>query len=265
VPVANVPKEYLMDQSSAKNYLSTEKEYFSLLEQYFYNRSSTFTEKMYAFPRFVPRQAIAYFLVRYEIFQYVVRLHGSILDFGVYRGSSFFTWLQLSSIFEPYNHVRKVIGFDSFEGFSTLEEADQSAEGMEFSLKRQAGMAFPNGEAELSRGSSLLDMNRPLGHVGKASIVKGPLPQSLVGYLDQHPETIVALANFGLGLYGPTRDSLALLRPRLQRGSVLVFEDLNQAMWPGESKALYEVFQPEEISLQWSPICPHVSWLIFQP
>lgn len=252
-----------MDQSDSKNYLSVEQDYFATIEDYFRNSSASYTEKMHAFPRFVPRQALAYFLARHEVFQRILRLHGSILDFGVFRGLSFFTWQQLSAILEPYNHMRKIIGFDSFEGFSAIAEADRGAE-KGFTLKAKGGMAFRDGEAELARGIAMCDMNRPIGHVGKASIVKGELPQSFALYLDEHPETIVAMANFGLGLYYPTRDTLALLKPRLQRGSVLVFEDLNQSMWPGESKALYEVFEPKEISLERSPICPHVSWLVYQ-
>lgn len=254
-----------MDQSNIQNYLLAEQEYFASIEDYFISSGSTYTEKMHAFPRFVPRQSLAYFLARHEVFQRVLRLHGSILDFGVFRGSSFFTWHQLSAILEPYNHTRKIIGFDSFEGFSAFTEADSSPIGEGFSLKAEGRMAFPDGEAELLRGIAMCDMNRPLGHVGKASIVKGTLPESFASYLNEHQETIVALANFGLGLYEPTRDTLALLKPRLQRGSILVFEDLNQAMWPGESKALYEVFQPNEISIERSPISPHVSWLVYQP
>lgn len=254
-----------MDQSNPENYLPGEQDYFAAIEHYFLDSSSSYTEKMHAFTRFVPRQALAYFLARHEIFQRVLRLHGSILDFGVFRGSSFFTWQQLSAIFEPYNHTRKIVGFDSFEGFSALAEADNSDQESTLALKAEGRMSFPDGEAELERGIALLDMNRPVGHVRKSSIVRGVLPTAFARYLDDHPETIVALSNFGLGLHGPTRDTLALLKPRLQRGSVLVFEELNQSVWPGESKALYEVFSPKEISLERSPFCPHVSWLVYQP
>jgi hypothetical protein len=252
-----------VDQSNIKNYLSKEQEYFASIEDYFHQSTSSFSEKMHAFPRFIPRQAISYFMVRHQIFQRVLGLHGSILDFGIFRGSSFFTWQQLSAILEPYNHLRKIVGFDSFEGFSAITEVDQGGE--EFPLKSEGGMAFPRGEVELERGVELFDMNRPIGHVGKASIVKGDLPESFNKYLKEHPETIVALANFGLGLHAPTYGCLVALKSRLQRGSVLVFEDLNQALWPGESQALYEVFEPREILLERNPICPHISWLVYQP
>lgn len=250
-----------MDQSNPKNYVQSELTYFEDIEGYFMSSSGSFTEKVHAFARYVPRQAISYFLARNEIFKEIVSLHGSILDFGIYRGSSYFTWQQLSSIYEPYNHIRKIIGFDSFEGFSSVERQDYGTDGRELSIKRAGGMKFEDGQSELQRGINLMDLNRPLGHVRKAEIVQGTLPGALANYLDQHKETTIALGNFGLGLYSPTLEILKLIKPRLQAGSILVFEDLNQATWPGETQALYEVFSPAEITLNRVPYCPHISWM----
>jgi hypothetical protein len=248
-----------MDQSNPRNYLETEREYFTRINGYFERSSGSFSEKAQAFPRFVPRQALSYFLARNEIYREVVGLHGSILDFGVYRGGSFFTWQQLGALYEPYNHIRKVVGFDSFGGFSAVGEFDVGAEGKDLALKKQGGMAY-DGAGELQEGIELFDMNRPLGHVAKGVLVEGVLPDSCARYLEEHQETVVALANFGLGLYEPTVELLRLIKPRLVKGSVLVFEDLNQATWPGETRALRNVFSPGEVSLHRVPHCPHISW-----
>lgn len=250
-----------MDQSNPKNYLEDEHEYFSSAEDYFLNSSGSFNEKIHAFPRFASRQALSYFLARNEIYQEVVKVHGSIFDFGVYRGGSFFTWQQLGAIYEPYNHIRKVVGFDSFSGFSDVGDHDIGTEGHDLSLKMKGGMAY-DGASELSEGISLLNLNRPLGHVEKGILVKGELPESCEFYLDKHQETVIALANFGLGLYEPTVRLLEAIRPRLFKGSILVFEDLNQPTWPGESKALREVFSSDGISLRRTNYCPHISWAI---
>ncbi len=249
-----------MDQSNPKNYLEAEIEYFARIEDYFSRSGGSFTEKAHAFPRFMPRQSLSYFLARNEAYQKILGVHGSILDFGVYRGGSLFTWMQLCSIYEPYNHIRKIIGFDSFQGFSELVKEDFGAEGSDLALKMQGGMAF-EGAPELREGIELIDLNRPLGHVSKGRIIDGLLPHSCQQYLEFHPETIVAMANFGLGLYEPTLKLLQLIRPRLVRGSVLMFEDLNQATWPGETRALFEVFDPNEISISRVPYCPHISWV----
>jgi len=249
-----------MDQSNPKNYLTAEQEFFSRVESCFNESTGTFTEKLHAFTRFVPRQSISHFLARSTIFNQILDIHGSILDFGVYRGSSFFTWQQLSSILEPFNHVRRVVGFDSFKGFSEISDDDTSAIQHDLKLKVEGGMAF-DGYEEIQKGIELLDLNRPLGHIPKGTCVTGILPDSLRGYLREHPETIVSLANFGLGLYEPTRTILELIKPRLVKGSVIVFEDLNQSTWPGETKAFLEVFEPHSVTLNRLPYCPHISWI----
>jgi hypothetical protein len=249
-----------MDQSNIDNYLQSERDYFLRCHEYFEHSNGTFTEKAHAFPRFIPRQAISYFLARSDAYKNIINIHGSIFDFGVYRGGSFFTWLQLSSIYEPYNHTRKIIGFDSFQGFSEIRGEDLGSEGGDLQFKLQGGMAY-DGVKELQDGINLLDLNRPLGHVLKGLVVEGALPSSCEDYLQRHPETIVAMANFGLGLYEPTLKVLQLIKPRLVRGSLLVFEDLNQATWPGETQALFEVFEPLKIKISRAPFCPHISWI----
>jgi hypothetical protein len=250
-----------MNQSDKNNYVQSEHEYFAKIEEYFLQSSSTYNEKMYAFSRFVPRQALSYFLARNEIFKQIIPIHGSILDFGIYRGASLFTWHQLSAIYEPYNHLRKIIGFDSFAGFSDINAQDMSMAGISFPLKQKGAMEFSGGAEELTRGVALCDLNRPLGHVAKVHIEVGTLPGSVEKYLDEHPETIIALANFGLGLYAPTKAILERIKPCLQRGSILLFEELNQAMWPGETQALFEVFGAGNVHLQRVPYCPHLSWM----
>jgi hypothetical protein len=250
-----------MDQSIPSNYLDSEKQYYAKIEAYYAACSGTYSEKMHAISRFVPRQALSYFMARNEVYKQILELHGAVLDFGIFRGSSFFTWLQFSAVYEPYNHIRKVIGFDSFEGFSGFGGNDKGAQDSSLQIKTDGGMAYANGQAELLEGIALYDMNRPLGHVGKGQIVQGHLPESVQGYMQQHPETIIAMANFGLGLYEPTLEILKAIKPRLQKGSILLFEDLNQSTWPGETRALYEVFEPYEITLHRVPYCPHLSWM----
>lgn len=250
-----------MEQSNPKNYRFEEKQYFSSAESYFSQSSGSFNEKIHAFPRYASRQSLSYFLARNEIYQQVLGIHGSILDFGVYRGSSFFSWQQLGSIYEPYNHIRKVIGFDSFLGFSEVAQSDIGTDGKDLAIKKKGGMAY-DGVSELNKGIEMLNLNRPLGHVEKGILVEGELPGSCISYLQQHQEIVVALANFGLGLYEPTVRLLEAIKPRLIHGSILVFEDLNQATWPGESRALREVFPNNMLKLNRVSYCPHISWAI---
>jgi hypothetical protein len=106
-----------------------------------------------------------------------------------------------------------------------------------------------------------MGLNLPLGHVFKGSIIEGRLPASCEQYLKSNQQTIVAMANFGLGLYEPTIKILQIIKPRLINGSILVFEDLNQATWSGETCALLEVFNLQCLKISRSLHCPQISWV----
>ena len=99
-------------QFNRELYKSEESEIFQNLYASFNNSSLSLAYKLQAFPLFVRRQDIAYFMAKYEIFKQILNTNGSIVECGVFVGGGIMTWLHCSSILEPYNHTRKIIGFD---------------------------------------------------------------------------------------------------------------------------------------------------------
>ena len=69
---------------------------------------------MQGFAKYVPRQTLTDFLVRYEIFKQIVEVPGSVVECGVFRGQGLMSCAQFSAILEPVHFARKVIGFDTF-------------------------------------------------------------------------------------------------------------------------------------------------------
>jgi hypothetical protein len=92
----------------------------------FQEAAGSVADRIDGFPKFASRQALAKFLARYEIFKKILNVNGSIIECGVLHGGGLLTFAKLSSIFESSNHVRKIIGFDTFEGFPSIHEKDQS-------------------------------------------------------------------------------------------------------------------------------------------
>jgi len=76
----------------------------------FENACVPLVQRLQTFPRHVRRQDLARFLVRYELFKLNLGVHGSVVECGVFAGGGLMTWAQCSSILEPYNHTRRVIG-----------------------------------------------------------------------------------------------------------------------------------------------------------
>ena len=84
----------------------------------------SFYERIQSFPIYLQTTYIRKFISRYEIYKKILDVHGSIIECGVLGGAGVFSWAHFSEIFEPYNHLRNIIGFDTFEGFPSINEID---------------------------------------------------------------------------------------------------------------------------------------------
>src|SRR5882672_2277789 len=90
----------------------------------FQNSALPLAQRLQNFPRHIRRQDIARFLAKFELFKLALSSHGSVVECGVMAGGGLFAWTHFSSILEPYNHTRRVIGFDTFSGFPGVHEKD---------------------------------------------------------------------------------------------------------------------------------------------
>ena len=185
---------------------------------------------------------------------------GVILEFGTRWGQNLAIMQSLRSILEPYHHRRRIVGFDTFEGFPSVAPEDGSAD-----AAHVGAYAVTDNYAEYLRElMALREQQSPLPEVRKFEIVKGNAPEQLELYLKRHPETIVALAYFDMDLYQPTVDCLKLLSGRLTKGTVVGFDELNHAAFPGETTAVREVLGLSSIRLKRSPWSGDESYFVVE-
>jgi len=239
-----------------------DREFHSRLSSLFDSATGSTAEKLESFARFVPRQALSLFIAKHLIFEKVVTVHGSIVECGVFMGSGLFTWAQLSAIHEPVNHGRKVIGFDTFAGFPALSAEDQTpSRGGDFEHKQRGSYCF-DAAAELERSAQMFDLNRPLGHIPKIELVKGDAITTIPKYVADNQHLTVALLYLDFDLYEPTKIALQHLRPRMPRGAVLAFDELNQKQWPGETRAVLEEVGISSLRIERFPFTPAISYAV---
>ncbi len=211
---------------------------FSGYERYFRESPGSTISKLESFPKYARRQALSRFLARSEVFRRVLGVHGSIVDCGVNAGCSLFTFAQLSAIYEPVNYTRKVIGFDTFEGLRGVGGKDRTPQTSPH--VREGGFSARGYEADLESAAALFDGNRGLGHIPKIELVKGDIRKTLPRYLKANPHLVVSLLHLDLDIYEPTKAALRLLRPRMPKGAVILFDELNQPGYPGETRAVMD-------------------------
>jgi hypothetical protein len=211
-----------------------ELEYRVELSKYFQESVGNDITKLQNFAKYVPRQVLARFLSKYELFKRIVNVQGSIIEGGVLRGGGLMSWAQLSAILEPVNHQRKIIGFDTFAGFTDLSEEDKKGVS-EFSKK--GGLAVDS-FADLKACIELYDMNRFIGHIEKVRLIKGDVKTTIPAYLEDNPHTVVSLLYLDFDVFEPTKVAIENFLPRMPKGAVLAFDELNIDSWPGEVMAV---------------------------
>lgn len=227
----------------------------------FWNRSpGTNVDRLRNFAKFVPRQALSLFLARNELFQRFVRVHGHIVECGVFLGGSLLTWAQLSAIYEPVNHTRRIVGFDTFTGFVRLTDEDA---GGQLPYSQPGGLATHAYE-DIAEAVRLYDLNRPLGHIPRVELVQGDATQTIPRYLAENQHLVVAMLHLDFDLHEPTKVAIETLLPRMPKGAVLAFDELNQAAWPGETLAVLEAIGLQNLRIERFPYTPALSYAVLE-
>ncbi|MHB1530112.1 MAG: crotonobetainyl-CoA--carnitine CoA-transferase [Acidiferrobacteraceae bacterium] len=209
---------------------------------------------------FINRQNLSQMLFIHEIYQHIVGVHGVIMEFGVRWGRNLALYECLRGIHEPFNHNRKIIGFDTFEGFPSVDERDGDAD----IINVGAYNVTQNYQEYLSKILDYHEQENPISQKKKYELVRGNAVSSIQTYLADNPETIVSLAYFDFDIYEPTKACLLAIKDRLTKGSVIGFDELNVHDYPGETLALKEVLGLDSYRIRHSRYSPTQSYLIIE-
>lgn len=233
-------------------------DYLQALEAYFDASPGTTLDKLENFPKHVPRTAILRMLVKYELFKQVLEVQGSIVECGVLHGGGLMTWANLSAILEPANHQRKVVGFDTFSGFPAISDQDRASVSDFIGEGQLAVDSYDN----LLEGIRIFDISRYLGHIAKVELVKGDILQTIPEYVERNQHLVVSLLYLDVDLFEPTRVALHHLVPRMPRGAILAFDELNMATWPGETQAVLSELGLRDLAVRRSAMGTAISYAV---
>lgn len=203
---------------------------------------------------------IARLLFLDHLYRQIIDVQGVIMELGTRWGQNLAVLSALRGIYEPFNRHRKIIGFDTFQGFPAISEKDGNSDMM----KKGSLAVTTDYEAYLKKTMEHQEKDNPLSHIRKFEICAGDATVELAAYIERHPETIVSFAYFDFDLYEPTKKCLQLLKPRLVRGSILGFDELNDADSPGETKALMETFGLNNVRLKRYRYASRVSYFVVE-
>jgi len=203
---------------------------------------------------FINSQTLSRILFFYEIYMRIKNSQGMIFEFGTRWGNIASTLISLRSIFEPFNRTRKIVCFDTFSGFEGIDKKDKYESNKQFSV-------VENYEKQLNDILTAQEAHNPINHIKKFDIIKGDITKTLPKYFDDHQEVLIALAIFDLDLYKPTKYALSRIIKHMHKGSIIVFDDLCDDIFPGETQALKDIFKVNEIDIKRMPITSRLSYI----
>lgn len=215
-------------------------------------------KKLENFPKYVRRQNITRFLALYEIFKLIKNIKGSIIECGVNEGFGLMSWAKFSAILEPTNLTRRIYGFDSFEGFPNVSELDKSTS----SEHVKKGDLKSDSFEELIKLIDNYDKTRFIGHVNKVNLIKGDALITIPNFIKENPHLLISLLFLDFDLYEPTKAALDHFMPRMPKGSVIAFDELDNPLWPGETLAMLEQNISRNFSIKRFDFDPYIGYVI---
>ena len=181
---------------------------------------------------FSTRQETGDTLARVELFQKICDIPGYIVECGSNTGNHLMLFALLSTVYEPFAINRKIISFDTFEGFRNinLEVDGQLSE-----------RDFTNANFDLlEKCVKIYDMNRHLSHMNKISLVKGNAVETIPEWKRQNKEVVISLLYLDFDIFEPTLVALENLFELIPKGGIVAFDQFSYENFPGETLAFKE-------------------------
>jgi hypothetical protein len=244
-------------QSQSKSDLTQ----FEQIAALFESDPAPLIERIEAFPKFVSRQTMAKFFTKYELFKQILEVNGSIVECGVLHGAGTLTWAKLSSIFEPSNHLRKVIGFDTFGGFPSV--ADEDTRTGTFHALKEGGLTGSKRD-NVAEAVRVYDLNRSISHIPKVELIQGDILKTAPKYVEDNPHLVVSLLYLDFDLYEPTKAAIETFLPRMPKGAIIAFDELNAKIFPGETKAVDDTIGLRNLRIRRFPFDSYVSYAVLE-
>ena len=186
-------------------------------------------ELLHYFPAFVGHMTLSRYLCLYEAYKMCSGVAGHIAELGVYKGAGTLLFAKLTQIFEPESLVQ-VHGFDWFKGTAPTDEEPNVHAGSYCESK--------------DRLLQLVEA-QGLNHIVRIHDID--LTSDLPQFFEQYPHLQFKLIFLDAGLHDVVYQSIKHFWPRLTPGGVLVLDQFNHELAPGETRAVKELLPDAKV------------------
>jgi hypothetical protein len=184
------------------------------------------SDYIHYFPAFAGPLTIARFISLYEVYKMTLGVAGHVAEIGVYKGAGSLFFAKLMKLFEPAS-LTLVHGFDWFQGAKITDEEKFVTDGECYEDYERV--------MKLIRAQGLDN----IVHLHNLDVTK-----DLAQFFTENSHLQFKLIFADCGIYDVVRSALEHFWPRLTSGGIMMFDQFNHEVAPGETRAIKE-FMPD--------------------
>ncbi|HKO20051.1 MAG TPA: class I SAM-dependent methyltransferase [Acidobacteriaceae bacterium] len=191
------------------------------------------------FPCFMNARTLARYMSLYELYKATLGLAGHIAEVGVYRGGVSLLFAKLMLLHEPHT-ITQVHGFDWWREPSNSDET--------YAPDIERGPAYDYSEPY----DRIMQLIAVQGLQRWAVMHRLNVQTELEPFFAEHSHLQFKLVFLDAGDYETVARSILEFWPRLLPGGIMIFDQFNHEVAPGESRAVRELL-PEDAVIRAFP------------
>lgn len=94
----------------------------------------------------------------------------------------------------------------------------------------------------------------------QVELVIGDAVDTIPKFIESNPQLGISMLVLDFDLYEPTKVALDYFLPRMPKGALVVFDELFDSRWPGETKAFMETINIQSTRLKKHDYDAHTIW-----
>lgn len=106
------------------------------------------------------------------------------------------------------------------------------------------------------------DSTRFLGHIPKVQLIKGDATQTIPQFVNETPHLLISLLFMDFDLYESTKVALEHFVPRMPKGAIIAFDELDNPLWPGETQAMLDTIGAGKLRLERLDFDPYIGFAV---
>lgn len=156
---------------------------------------------------------------------------------------------------EPTSFNDKIIGFDTFEGFQSLDKK-KDTKGSKTGDFSDVNYDHLEEIIKINRGNDIIK------HIPRVELIKGDAVKTIPQYKRKNKSLIIKLLYLDFDLYKPTLVALKNFYELVPSGGIVVFDEIGTELWVGETLAFKKFFANKKIKLRKFEFDPYISYFI---